>query len=175
MNYKEEVQRGMDLFAEQPNSIFIGQAVEYKGTALTHQVKNFPSGKLLELPVAEEMQAGFALGLALEGYLPISLYPRMNFIILAMNQIINHLDKWEAMSCGMSKPKVIMKAVVGSQYPLDPGHQHRANYVEAFKSMSTNIDVIELLYPEQIFDAYTQSLESNRSTLLVEHGDFYRC
>ena len=67
MNYKEEVQRGMDLFAEQPNSIFIGQAVENKGTALTHQVKNFPSGKLLELPVAEEMQAGFALGLALEG------------------------------------------------------------------------------------------------------------
>ena len=39
MNYKEEVQRGMNLFAEQPNSIFIGQAVEYKGTALTHQVK----------------------------------------------------------------------------------------------------------------------------------------
>ena len=92
MNYKEEVQRGMDLFAEQPNSIFIGQADEYKGTALTHQVKSFDSYKLLELPVAEEMQAGFALGLALEGYLPISLYPRMNFIILAMNQIINHLD-----------------------------------------------------------------------------------
>ena len=73
MNYKEEVQKGMNLFAEQSNSIFIGQAVEYKGTALTHQVKNFDSYKLLELPVAEEMQAGFALGLALEGYLPISL------------------------------------------------------------------------------------------------------
>ena len=175
MKYLEEVQKGMDFLAEDPRTIFMGQAVEYKGTALTHQVKNYPEHKLLELPVAEEMQGGFALGLAIEGYLPISLYPRMNFIILAMNQIINHLDKWDAMSCGQSKPKVIMKAVVGSQYPLDPWHQHRANYVEAFKSMSTNIDVIELLYPEQIFDAYTQSLESNRSTLLVEHGDFYRC
>ena len=163
----------MDLFAEQSNSIFIGQAVEYKGTALTHQVKSFDSYKLLELPVAEEMQAGFALGLALEGYLPISLDPRMNFIILAMNQIINHLDKWEAMSCGMSKPKVIMKAVAGSQYPLDPGHQHRANYTQAFKSMVTNIDVVELLYPEQVFPAYQKALDTNKSTLIIEHGDFY--
>ena len=64
----------------------------------------------------------------------------MNFLILAANQIVNHLDKWEAMSCGMSKPKVIMKAVIGSQYPLDPGHQHRANYTQPFKSMVTNID-----------------------------------
>ena len=173
MNYKEEVQRGMDLFAEQSNSVFIGQAVKYKGTALTHQVKNYPEHKLLELPVAEEMQGGFALGLAIEGYLPISLYPRMNFIILAMNQIINHLDKWDAMSCGQSKPKVIMKAVVGSQYPLDPGHQHRANYTQAFKSMATNINVVELLYPEQVFSTYLQSLNSNRYTLIIEHGDFY--
>ena len=173
MNYKEEVQKGMDLLAEQPNTIFIGQAVEYKGTAITHQVKNFPSNKLLELPVAEEMQAGFALGLALEGYLPISLYPRMNFLILAANQIVNHLDKWEAMSCGMSKAKVIMKAVVGSRYPLDPGHQHRANYTQAFKSMVTNIDVLELIYPEQIMPAYQKAIDSDKSVLITEFGDLY--
>lgn len=173
MSYKVEVQRGMDLLAAEPNSIFIGQAVEYKGTALTHQIKDYPKSKLLEMPVAEELQAGFALGLALEGYLPISLYPRMNFIILAMNQIINHLDSWEAMSCGHSKPKVIMKAVVGSQYPLDPGHQHRANYTEAFRSMTTNISVVELLYPKQIYSAYQEALLSEKSTLIIEHGDLY--
>ena len=88
MNYKEEVFKGMDLLGQHPKTIFIGQAVAYKGTALTHQVKNFPEEKLLELPVAEEFQAGVALGLALEGYIPVSMYPRMNFIILAMNQIV---------------------------------------------------------------------------------------
>ena len=174
MKYIDEVQKGMDLLGSHPKSIFIGQAVEYKGTALTHQVKNFPQEKLLELPVAEEFQAGFAIGLALEGYLPVSLYPRMNFIILAMNQIINHLDKWDAMSVGESKPKVIMKAVVGSAYPLDPGHQHKSNYAEAFKSMSTNIDVVELLYPYQVFDAYKKALDTDKSTLIIEHGDMYK-
>ena len=173
MNYKEEVFKGMELLGQHPKTIFIGQAVEYKGTALTHQVKKFPSYKLIEMPVAEEFQAGVALGLALEGYIPVSMYPRMNFIILAMNQIVNHLDKWEAMSMGQSKPKVIMKAVVGSQYPLDPGHQHKANYTESFRSACTNIDVIELLYPEQVVPAYERALQSERSTLIIEHGDLY--
>ncbi len=163
----------MELLGQHPKTIFIGQAVAYKGTALTHQVKNFPEEKLLELPVAEEFQAGVALGLALEGYIPVSMYPRMNFIILAMNQIVNHLDKWEAMSVGESKPKVIMKAVVGSQYPLDPGHQHKANYTESFRSACTNIDIVELLYPEQIVPAYEKALQSERSTLIIEHGDLY--
>jgi pyruvate/2-oxoglutarate/acetoin dehydrogenase E1 component len=173
-NYKKEVFKGMELLNQHPKTLFIGQAVEYKGTALTHQVKNFPREKLLELPVAEELQAGMALGLALEGYIPVSIYPRMNFIILGMNQIVNHLDKWEAMSVGESTPKVIMKAVVGSEYPLDPGHQHKANYAQSFKSACTNIDVIELLYPFQVLPAYEQALNSKRSTLIIEHGDLYQ-
>ena len=97
----------------------------------------------------------------------------MNFIILAMNQIVNHLDKWEAMSMGQSKPKVIMKAVVGSQYSLDPGHQHKANYTECFRSACTNINIIELLYPEQIIPAYEKALNTEKSTLIIEHGDLY--
>lgn len=174
MNYKEEIFKGMELLNSHPKTIFMGQAVEYAGTALTHQVKNFPKDKLLELPVAEEFQAGVALGLAIEGYIPVSMYPRMNFIILAMNQIVNHLDKWEAMSMGQSKPKVIMKAVVGSEFPLDPGHQHKANYTQSFKSSCTNIDVVELLYPEKIVQTYEDALSSERSTLIIEHGDLYR-
>ena len=174
MNYKEEVFKGMEILNSHPKTVFMGQAVAHKGTALTHQVKNFPKEKLLELPVAEELQAGIALGLAIEGYIPVSLYPRMNFIILAMNQIVNHLDKWEAMSIGQSKPKVIMKAVVGSEFPLDPGHQHKANYAESFRSACTNIDIVELLYPEQIVPAYKKALESDRSTIIIEHGDLYQ-
>ena len=69
-----------------------------------------------------------------------------------------------------------MKAIVGSQYPLDPGHQHKANYTQAFKDMCDTIDVVELLYPEQILPAYKKALDRDDgiSTLLVEHGDLYR-
>jgi pyruvate/2-oxoglutarate/acetoin dehydrogenase E1 component len=176
MIYLEEVCRGMDYLASLPNSIFVGQAVEYKGTAVSHQVKNYESNKLLEFPVAEDFQSGFCLGLALDGFLPISIYPRMNFAILACNQLVNHIDKWIPMSDGESRPKVITKAVVGSRHPLDPGHQHKANYAEAFKSMCDTINVVELLYPEQIYDAYVEAAdrEDGVSTMIIEHGEFYR-
>ena len=57
--YKEEVQLGMDYLASHKDTIFVGQAVAYKGTAVTHQVKDYSPEKLLELPVAEDFQAGF--------------------------------------------------------------------------------------------------------------------
>jgi hypothetical protein len=57
---------------------------------------------------------------------------------------------------------------------LDPGHQHKANYTEAFQSMSTNIDVVELIYPYQVLDAYKKALDVDRSTLIIEHGDMYK-
>ena len=174
MNYKEEVYKGMDYLGNHPETIFVGQAVACKGTAITHQVSKFSSEKLLELPVAEDFQAGFCIGLALRGQIPISLYPRMNFAILAANQLINHLDKWSLMSDGESKPKVITKTVVGSQYPLDPGHQHKANYTQAFKNMCDSINVVELIHAEEVFPAYEKALdrEDGVSTLIIEHGDF---
>ena len=59
--------------------------------------------------------------------------------------------------------------------PVHPGHQHVGNYAEAFRRMFTAIDVVELNEPEEIFPAYKYALEreDNRSTLIIEHGNFY--
>ncbi len=171
MKYLEQVQLGMNLLVEQPNSIFVGQAVTYPGTAITHQVKGFPKEKLLEFPVAEDAQCGFCIGLALEGYLPISLYPRCNFMLLAANQIVNHLDKWELMGGG--KIKVITKMVVGSDYPLNAGHQHTQNFSRAFKDLCETIEVVELISAHKVLPAYRRALDIEGSTILIEHANMY--
>ena len=147
MEYLDQIQRGMDLLADY-GAIFCGQAVEYKGTALTHQVKSFPKEQMVELPVAEEFQMGFCLGMAIDGYFPVSIYPRANFALLAANQIVNHLDKWKTMGGG--DVQIVIKVAVGSEHPLDPGHQHKANYATAFREMCDTIEVVDLLYPYQV-------------------------
>jgi acetoin:2,6-dichlorophenolindophenol oxidoreductase subunit beta len=171
MKYIDEIQKGMDLLASY-NAMFIGQAVAFKGTSLTNQVKNYPANRLIELPVAEEFQMGFCIGLALRGQIPVSMYPRSNFAILACNQIVNHLDKWRAM--GGDDVKVIIKIAVGSSYPLDPGEQHKANYAQAFKDMCTSIKVYDLLYPQDIYPAYEKALKYSGSSILIEHADLYK-
>jgi pyruvate/2-oxoglutarate/acetoin dehydrogenase E1 component len=175
MAYADELKRSMDYLAAQAGTIFIGQAVAVAGTAMSHTLRDVPRQKLMELPVAEEMQMGMTCGLALTGMVPVSIFPRWNFLLLAANQLVNHLDKIEVMSNGKYTAKAIIRTAVGSERPLHPQHQHVGDYTEAFRLMCPRISIIRLDEPEQIYPAYRQAFERDdgRSTILVEHGDFY--
>lgn len=171
--YYDEVLRGTLLLAHQPKVIFLGQSVCYHGHALSRTIKDVSPEKKLELPVLEETQMGMSIGLAMTGFLPVSIYPRFNFLLLAVNQLVNHLDKISAMSHGELEPKVIIKTMVGSERPLYPGIQHVGNFSAAFKLLLTTVVVEDLVEVEQIFPAYENALRRKQSTILVEHGDYY--
>ena len=96
--YFDELKKSMNFLGSQKNTIFIGQAVEVPGTAMSNTLSDVPKNKLLELPVAEEMQMGMTLGLAMDGNIPISIFPRWNFLLYGMNQLINHIDKHGVMT-----------------------------------------------------------------------------
>jgi len=165
----------MDYLARDGRVVFMGQAVVVPGTAMTTTLKNVPRDKLLELPVAEEMQMGMATGMALAGYVPVCIYPRWNFLLLAVNQLVNHLDKIPAISNGGFRPQVIIRTSIGSERPLHPQHQHIGDFTAAFRLMCESIDVVRLDEPQDIFPAYAHALErkDGRSTLIVEYGDYY--
>lgn len=175
MKYFDELKRSMEWLANDPRTVFLGQAVEVPGTAMSNTVSGIPLERRLELPVAEEMQMGMTVGLALQGHVPVSIYPRWNFLLLAVNQIVNHLDKLQIMSAERCHPKAIIRTGIGSERPLHPQHQHVGDFTEAFRLMCTTVEVIRLDEPDQIFPAYEKALlrEDGRSTLLVEWGDYY--
>ena len=174
MKYSEEIIKAMSMLADNPKTFFIGQAVEYEGTGLYDSLKHLPKEKRLELPVAEYLQSGLANGMAIEGMIPISTYPRWNFLLMGTDQIINHLDKFKSMSNGKLKPKVIIRVAVGSEHPVDPQCQHKGNFSEAFRNMTNNTEVIELIEPEDIIPAYSKALNRNDgvNTILVEFADY---
>lgn len=174
MKYFDELKRAMSLISEHPKTVFIGQAVEYEGTGLYDSLKHLPDNKRIELPVAEYLQTGLANGMAIEGMIPVSTYPRWNFLLMGVDQIVNHLDKFKTMSDGKLQPKVIIRVAVGSERPVDPQCQHKGNFSDAFRSMLKNIEVIELIEPGDIVPAYEKALSrtDGMSTILVEFADF---
>ena len=93
MKYKEELIKSMKWLGEKDNTLFLGQATAFSGHAISGTLTEVPKDKLIELPVMEEVQMGLCTGLSLEGYVPISIYPRFNFMMLAINQLVNHIDK----------------------------------------------------------------------------------
>tara|TARA_Y100000590_G_C15745559_1_gene1021856 strand:- start:5782 stop:6324 length:543 start_codon:yes stop_codon:yes gene_type:complete len=173
--YFDELKRSMELLGLQKNTIFIGQAVEVPGTAMSNTLENVPKDKLLELPVAEEMQMGMTLGLAMEGNIPVSIFPRWNFLLYGMNQLINHIDKFNVMMGSEKSIKTIIRTGIGSQRPLHPQYQHIGDFTESIKKMCTTIDIIKLNEPEEIFPSYEKALnrQDGKNTILVEYGDFY--
>jgi len=175
MKYFEELKKSMNYLAEDKRVVFLGQAVRVPGTAMSTTLKEVNSKKLIELPVAEEMQMGITNGLALNGLIPVSIYPRWNFLLLAMNQLINHLDKIKIMSNDGFKTKAIIRTGIGSQRPLHPQHQHIGDFTDSVKMMCTNIEIIRLEEPGQIFPSYKKALnrEDGKSTIIVEYGDYY--
>lgn len=173
MGYATELCRSMNYLAQDSRALFLGQAVAVPGTGMTTTLVDVPDHKKIELPVAEEMQMGMAIGMALAGYIPVTIYPRWNFLLLAANQLVNHLDKLKAM--GGYTPKVIIRTGVGSERPLHPSFQHVGDFTEAFRLMFSTVEIIRLDEPEDIFPAYKKALErtDGRSTVLVEWGDYY--
>ena len=173
MKYFDELKRSMEYLANDDRTVFLGQAVAVPGTGMSNTLKDVSKDKLIELPVAEEMQMGMSLGMALHGRIPISVYPRWNFLLCAVSQLVNHVDKLSLMS--KYKANVIIRTSIGSERPLHPQCQHVGDFTEAFKLMCKTVEVIRLDEPDQIFPAYEKALlrDDNRSTILVEWGDYY--
>lgn len=165
----------MSYLASDPRTLFIGQAVGAAGTAMSGTLSGVPADRRIELPVAEEMQMGMTIGLALTGLIPVSIFPRWNFLLHAMGQLVNHLDKVRAMSEGGFSAKAIVRTAVGSERPLHPQPQHVGDFTAAVRAMCTDVDVIRLDDPSAVFPAYEKALlrEDGRCTLLVEYGDFH--
>lgn len=171
MDFKTAVNDAMRMLAKDPRTVFVGQSVRYDGAAIFHSLEGVPMEKRLEFPVVENLQLGYCTGLSLTGKLPICIYPRMDFMLLAMDQLVNHLDKLTLYGW---KPKVIIRCRVGQKTKdgvlMDAGPQHTQNYTTAFRSMLKTVCVMEVMDAIEVKRAYENALAIKGSSLIVENG-----
>jgi pyruvate/2-oxoglutarate/acetoin dehydrogenase E1 component len=174
-SYFDHLAQAMTLLSNVDKTLFCGQAVAVEGTAMRKTLLSVPESKLIEFPVDEDFQMGFATGLAFAGYLPICIFPRFDFLLVATNQIVNYLDKVGEIGRFTVPPKVIIRTSIGSRHPLNPGPQHIGDYTDVFKLLLKNVEVILLDEKEKILPAYERAQErmDGASTLLIEYGDYY--
>jgi pyruvate/2-oxoglutarate/acetoin dehydrogenase E1 component len=171
MDYIEETKKAMDWLGRKRDTIFLGQTVEYEGSPMFKSLSGVPKEKRIEMPVAEDMQMGISIGLSLEDYIPISIYPRIDFLLCAINQLVNHLDKIEEMSHGEFKPGVIIRTQIGNTKPLDPGPQHCSDYTTGIKKLCKNTMVFKIKKAENIVKNYENAYVNallGISTIIIE-------
>lgn len=168
--YHKAICECMKELAKIKEVIFLGQqclSESFYGT-----LDGIPTEKRLEMPVAEDLQTGMAMGLAMEGFIPVSIYQRMDFLPRAADQLINHLSLAKRMSQGRFNPKVIIRTTIGSHGPLDVGPQHNKDLVEVFKA-ALSFPVIRVRTVGEVIDAYTSAVVNDGSVMIVEEQDLY--
>ena len=169
--YKDSLTEAMTYLGNKDDTVFIGQQIVYAGNPMSTTLGNVSKDKMIEVPVMEETQMGMSLGLAMTGKTVITFYPRWDFLVSATNQLVNHLDKYTLMTG--KKANVIVRLGKGSDKPLDPGHQHKGNYLNEFKSLCPNIKFHDLTNHASIFDSYIEAYEQGGVHVLVEYPELY--
>ena len=164
-SYKDALSSAMERLAGDERVVFLGQGVACPGTFMSTTLVGVPDGQKIELPVMEESQLGMSIGLALAGFVPVSIYPRWNFLLLAANQLVNHLDKM--------RPHVIVRVGVGSTAPLYPGEQHVGDFTDSFRQMMPNTHFERIYEPADVAAAYADALKREGPSVIVEIADAY--
>lgn len=171
MKYKEALKISMENLANDPLIKFIGYNTLFgraNGTLV-----NVKDEKCLETTVAENLMAGMAIGLSLEGYKPVVYIERCDFIFNALDAIVNHLDKIETMSKGEYAPKVVIRIVIGAKKnPLFTGITHIQDYTEVLRKL-ISFPVIKVTTSQEIIDVYNKVSEWKSSYIVLEERDLY--
>jgi acetoin:2,6-dichlorophenolindophenol oxidoreductase subunit beta len=167
MSYKSELTHAMALLAENDRSIFVGQSVKFGGQAMFSTLVDVPMERRIEMPVAEDMQMGFCTGLAMQGFLPVCIYPRIDFMLLCLNQLVNHLDKMD------NPPKVIIRTSVGAKKPMWAGPQHTNDFSVPFGMMLDKVQVRCIRKEDEVMPLYEWAIEHDGPVVLVEFTERY--
>ena len=76
-------------------------------------VEMFGEERCFCTPLSEDAMTGFGLGAAINGMRPIHIHMRVDFLILAMNQLANMVSSYRYSTCGRTEVPLVIRAIVG--------------------------------------------------------------
>lgn len=151
MNYGEAIRDAFrHLLAEHDNVFAIGQGLWspwYVGSSMTDLDKEFGRERVMDTPVSELATTSAAVGAALGGYRPIVIHPRLDFMILATDSIVNHAAKWHHMLGGAQSVPVTIRGIVNR------GGEQGAQHSQALHSWYAHIPGLRVVMPATPSDA----------------------
>lgn len=170
ISYVKAIREAFDQALARDSRVFLmGQGVDDPlgmfGTTLGLQGK-YGSRRVFDTPLSENALTGVALGSAVTGMRPVYLHNRPDFLLLAMDQIINHASKWSYMFGGRVKAPLVIWAVIGR------GWGSAAQHSQALQGIFMHIPGLRLVMPSTPYDAkglLLASIADNNPVIIIEH------
>lgn len=132
--------------------------------------EKFGPARVIDSPISEIGLVGFGIGAALSGLKPIVEIMYMDFLPIAMEQIINHMAQMKFLTAGQKD----LPLVVRTQYSI--GRQHGPQHSQFFPSLFTNIPGINVVVTSTPYNCkglYKHALRQNRPTIIIDPAWIY--
>lgn len=169
ISYKDAMFASMKKLGDE-GYIFIGYNCK-KGNAMG-TLSGVPDNQKIETPVAENLMMGLAIGMSFEGYKPVVYFERHDFMLVAMDAIVNHLDKIERISHGEFKVPVIIRAVTADGGPFYSGVTHSQNFTEMFMA-AVSFPVVVPENGSQVMEVFRNAAKSGKPAMVIEKKSLY--
>ena len=114
---------------------------------MTDLDKKFGKDRIIDTPVSELACTGAAVGASLAGYRPIVVHPRIDFMLMAVDQIVNQAAKWHHMLGGSASPAVTIRGIINR------GGEQGAQHSQALHSWFAHIPGLRVVMPATTADA----------------------
>jgi pyruvate dehydrogenase E1 component beta subunit len=135
-NYKETFVIGQGLWSPW-----------YVGNSMTDLDKKFGKDRVIDTPVSESATTGAAIGASLAGMKPIVVHPRMDFMLYAMDAIVNQAAKWSHMFGGQAHPGVTIRSIINR------GGEQGAQHSQALHAWFAHVPGLRVAMPSTVADA----------------------
>jgi pyruvate dehydrogenase E1 component beta subunit len=138
------------LLRTDPRVFLLGQGLWspwYAGTSLKDIDKEFGRDRILDSPVSENATTGAAIGAAMAGMRPIVFHPRMDFMLLAVDPIVNQAANWAYMFDGQVPVPVVIRAAINR------GGEQAAQHSQALQALFMHVPGLKVVMPATPYDA----------------------
>lgn len=139
------------------------------GTTLAAR-KRFGDARVFSTPLSENALTGIAIGAALAGWRPILVHARNDFLLLTMDQIVNHAAKWRYMFGGQHTVPIVIRALIGR------GWGQGAQHSQSLQALFAHIPGLKVVMPSNAYNAkglLLSSIADNNPVLFLEHRRLY--
>ncbi|MDR3561376.1 MAG: transketolase C-terminal domain-containing protein [Negativicutes bacterium] len=133
-----------------PSTFLIGQGVNspwYVGNTALGLLDRFGPNRVIDTPVSENSITGAAVGAAIAGMRPVVVHPRMDFMLYAMDPIINEAANWYYMNGGRSSVPVVIWGIINR------GGEQAAQHSQALHATFAHVPGLKVVMPATPFDA----------------------
>lgn len=172
LTYREAIKEALSQALEvDKNVIVLGEGVDTAGYiygTTAGASERFGRERIIEMPVSESSAAGMALGAAIAGMRPVVVHMRNDFLLVAMDQIINHISHWQGIFGG--DLPILIRAVVARGW--GSGAQHS----QSFQRLFSGFDGLDVVMPYTPYDAkgmFLSAISGRKPVIFLEHRWLY--